>query len=579
MTMPVALAVEDGEPVALPFSSAPIQEMLRLLSKGVRAHQLYLHNNPTYLRALDHLGAAFPPIWEHTESFTLGITESAFTWQGVVVYQEDGPESAESLPWVFYKDGVRELRFEKGFETDDLVPFLDVIQQARRHGAEAEDLLVMLWERELRHLKYRYVDIAPDAPPAVGDFEAHFEPHVIEPPGANDESYPEEEEVLHLAPQGVVNLEDYDATLHFLDEREVSYLRGEVEHAYALDLRQNVVAILLDIFETQSDAAVREEIARLLDNMLLHYLSAAQFRTVAYILREAQVAAGRAGHLDAVHRDRLAHLPDRLSEPDALSQLLQSLDESSELPPPADLHALFDELRPGALATIFAWLARIRNPEVRTLLETAAERMAAANTAELVRLIGHEDRDVAVEAIQRARALGSVAAVPPLAKRMGDPDATIRLVSLQALAQLGSPGALQNLERGLGDTDRDVRLTAARALTARAYRPALERVEAVVRGKALRDADLTEKMVMFELYGAVCGDRGVPLLDKILNGRDFFRRHAEAELRACAASALGRIGSATATGSLQRASGEKDVLVRTTVNKALRVGAAGGGSG
>ncbi len=70
-----------------------------------------------------------------------------------------------------------------------------------------------------------------------------------------------------------------------------------------------------------------------------------------------------------------------------MAQLLQSLDERTDLPPQADLNELFEQLRVSALGTIFGWLGRIATPSVRTLLEAAADRLAAANTSELVRLL------------------------------------------------------------------------------------------------------------------------------------------------------------------------------------------------
>jgi HEAT repeat protein len=98
----------------------------------------------------------------------------------------------------------------------------------------------------------------------------------------------------------------------------------------------------------------------------------------------------------------------------------------------------------------------------------------------------------------------------------------------------------------------------------------------VLKGKAVRDRDITEKMAIFEAYGAVAGDPGVPLLDGLLNGKSFLGRREDPELRACAAVALGRIGSARAIESLRKAAADAkdDVVVRTAVNKALRGGAA-----
>jgi HEAT repeat protein len=88
----------------------------------------------------------------------------------------------------------------------------------------------------------------------------------------------------------------------------------------------------------------------------------------------------------------------------------------------------------------------------------------------------------------------------------------------------------------------------------------------------VRDADLTEKVAFFEAYGALCGEAGVPVLDAILHTRGFLGKKEDGELRACAAMALGRIRSAAATASLQKAANDKDVIVRNAVNKALRGG-------
>jgi HEAT repeat protein len=204
------------------------------------------------------------------------------------------------------------------------------------------------------------------------------------------------------------------------------------------------------------------------------------------------------------------------------------------------------------------------------MLEQSIGRLAAANTAELVRLIGAQDRAVAAEAMRRSGALKTAVAVGPLGKALTDSDAELRQIAVTALAEIGSAGALQALERAVEDDARDVRVAAARALAARGYRAALPRVEGVIKGRALREADLTEKMAFFELYGSLCGDAGVEYLHSLLNSKGFLGRREDAELRACAAMALGRVGTANAAAALRKSAQEKDVVVRNAVTKALR---------
>jgi HEAT repeat protein len=303
---------------------------------------------------------------------------------------------------------------------------------------------------------------------------------------------------------------------------------------------------------------------------MLHLLSGGQYTAVAFLLRESADASKRAKEITPAQQARLASLPNRLSNREALTQLLQSLDESPDLPAQRDLDELFTQLRAEALETVFLRLGSMANPLLRPLLENAAARLASANTGELVRLITATEPAIALEAIRRAAGLKTAAAVTPLGKVLSDRPAVTRLAAVQALGEIGSAGALQQLERGLTDSDRDVRIAAARALTARSYRLALPKITTVVTGKAIRDADLTEKMALFEAYGALSGDSGITFLDGILNGKGFLGRREDPELRACAAMALGRIGSNQAMTCLRQSMGEKDVVVRNAVNKALK---------
>lgn len=537
--------------------------MLRHVSRAVRARLLYLENNPTYHKSLEGLRGAFAPVWQHADDLTFEITDTQILWDGHPVVTE-AEKSGDALPWLLYKDGIRELQLSRGVEEQEIVDLVKVIAQVRKGGND-DDLLTLLWEHEFAHVKYRYVDAGFDAAGPIDPSETP-RPRLVDPTAVRE---PPREQ---LAPPGVVSMEDFDSTLYFLDEREVQYLQAEIAGHYASDLRANVVAILLDVYEQQTDPGIRDEICQILDTMLVNLLAGGQLRAVAFLLREANVAANRARDITPPQREMLLSLPNRMSEPTVVGQLLQALDERSDLPPQAELNELFEQLRVTAMGTILGSLGRIGTPNVRALLESAADRLAAANTAELVRLLGSSERDVALEAVRRAGALKAAAAVPALARLLQHGDAGQRLAAVNALAEIGTPGALQHLDRGIDDDDRDVRIAAVRALGARAHRASVQKVEAAINGKRLPAADLTEKMAFFEAFGSLCGDAGVPMLDGLLNRKSLFGRKEDVEVRACAAMALGRVGTPAALAALRKAGAEKDVIVRNAVSKALRGG-------
>jgi hypothetical protein len=553
---PVTDTHELAEP---PFPPALVEEMLKVLVKGMRAHQLYLPNNPVYQRALENLRRAFLPLWSHVEEIAFSITEADFRWEGRVVMHE--ANKSESLPWIFFKDGIRELRLMKGFEEQEIVGLLDILKRVKKASPEEDDLLTLIWEKDFTLLRYRFIDLTlENNNPIEASVPAEREPV---PPPQQMEPEPE-------ARPGIVRIEDLDATVHFLDEQEIDYLRAEVHKEYASDVRRNVLAILLDIFELQTGKPVRDEISEILENFLMHLLSAGHFSTVAYVLRESQELAARARELDGTHRTKLVGLPDRLSAAGPLSNLLQAMDESATVPNQTELNELFEQLRPSSLGTLFTWLGKLQHTEVRAAIEVAATRLAAANTAELVKLIGSSDVEVAQESARRAGGLKTAAAVAPLGKLLTHEAAKLRLTAVQALAEINSAGALQQLERAVDDSERDVRVNAVRVLGARGQRAALPKVEAAVKGRSLRDADLTEKMAFFEAFGSLAAGAGVAFLDNLLNGKGFLGKREDSEVRACAAMALGKIGTRDAVDALQRAQGDKDVLVRNAVNRAVR---------
>jgi len=566
MTTSVPPKTEDRELDEPSFPIVYVTDLLKAFVKAVRAHQLYLPNNPMHARSLEAVRESFATLWTHTDEIDLQVVETRLEWEGRVVLDEE-ERTSDNIAWLLYKDGVRELKMLKGFEEEELGVFFGLLQRVRKATDDDDDLLTGMWEREFVTLQYRYVDLTQEGGPGVESMErAEQKEQILSPAQA--------EAGLESTQSSIAKMDEFDATLYFLDDREVEYLQGEIKREFSTDLRPAVIASLLDTFENQKDPTVREEICGLLDYFLLILLSSAQYRNAAYLLREASVTANRAPEVLEPQKNRLIQLGELMSDPKPLGQLLQALEDSPLRAPQHELDELFGILLPRALETILSWIGRSSNPPLKMLLEVAAGRLASSNSAELIRLIGSDDEAVVLEAIRRAAALKSPAAVPALGKMLTVGEPEMRVAAVTALTEIGSAGAMQMLERALIDEDREVRIVAVRALGARNARAATPRIEAAIKGKELREGNLTEKMAFFEAYGLLCGDAGVTLLDGLLNAKGFMGKKDDAEMRACAAMALGKINTTKAMESLNRASGEKDVIVRNAVSRAIRGGTA-----
>jgi len=535
---------------------------MQVLSKGIRATQLYLPNNPVYQRAVDNIRAAFRQIWQATDDLVFDVGETELRWEDNVVYSQD--QRNESIAWTLFKDGVRSLTFRPGVEETEIVRFLGVLQQARNLQADApDDLLTLLWAQDFQFVAYTFRELASEnaVPIEKGETIPSTPPSQIHH-RVQEEAPPKRE--------GLVSIDDFDTTLYFLEDNEIDYLKKDVDREYSQDLRRNVLSMLFDLLELQTYGTVRAELISIVENFIPYLLGAGDFRSVAYILRETRAILQRAREIIPEHRKTLEGLPGRLSQRDALSQLLQSLDEAAMHPTEEELAELFQELAPEALPTLMGWIAKLHNERVRDLVQAAAARLAQANAGEVLKALGGEDSAAQLEMVKLAGRLKLPGAPDGMEPLLASGDRALKLAVVEALTAIASPSALRLLERAIDDGDRDVRIAAVRFLASRGYRNAAARVEAIVGGSKLRNADLTEKMAFFEAYGALVGAKGIAALDKLLVAKGLLGKREDPETRACAAMALGKIRTPEARAVLERASQDKEPLVRNAVTRALR---------
>jgi hypothetical protein len=576
-------------PAELPFDSALVSDLLRQLDKTVRAHQLYPSHNTQYIKTVENLRAAFGAVWQETAGISLQVSDTEFAWCDVTVLSE--PEKvSDSLPWTLFKDGVREITFTRGFEGDELEKLLGVIPLVRRAQDHEDDILTLLWEQEFVFLSYRYIDnvsgqgapLDPSATPgrwpaqasASDPREAVAEAkrrRAIARSTAGSSSDSDSSDAAGRLDRALVAPAEMDLPVPVAAAAiPTSYLAREIEREYAADLRHDVVDVLLDIFELNDDAAVREEVAGHLDAMMLHLLSGLSLGHVAHLLREAGLALERTPSASPAARASIERLSDRASDPAMLGPLFTALNAATAPPPREEFADFVRRLRPRALGTLFAWSSEAKHPEVRRVIAEAADVIAEANPEELVKLITAPDAIVAAEAVKRAAASRSEAAVPALSKVLGLGDDRLRIAAVESLSEIATPRALFALERAIEDTNRTVRVAAIKTLTIAAHKGVLARVTELMKAREIRDADRSERLALFELYGTICGDAGVPVLDAMLNGpQGFFKRKSDPEVRSCAAAALARIATPAARKTLDRCRDEKDPVVRRAVVRAL----------
>jgi len=551
---------------------APVEELLRLMEKGVRAIQLYMPNNPMYTQALDNVRKGFPAVWAMTSDLTLRVKNTGFEWEGVELNAAGGRDNKDSLAWVLYKDGIRAITFATGVEEDEIVRFLAVLNRVRSLPSDAEDdLLTLLWGEEFYHLQYMYVELGFDDVPALQTSSTFGESAAPEDVRRRVEEEVKDEAVAaEEPPPGIARIDDFDSTLYFLDDSEIKHVNTELEREYRQNLRANVMHMLFDILEQHTYDNARAHVVETLEHLIPHILGANDFAGVALLLRESRETLKKMPNLEPELRERLDGLPARLSKPEVLSQVLQTLDDAHVLPSEEDLGELFKALRAEAMNTVLSWLPRLTTEAVRDLLERAADPLAQYHPDAVGQALASEERDVLLGALRLVARHNLQQVSGKLGDLLEHPDPEIRQALVAALASVTAPTALQHLRQMMEDRDRDVRIAAVKAMAAKRHRLSFPQIESAVKGRILKGSDLSEKRAFFEAYGVLAGDSGVEFLAGLLNPKGLLKKKWDPETRACAAMALGKVGSPPARAALDGARDDKEPLVRNAVINAIR---------
>ncbi len=212
-----------------------VTELLNSLVKALRAFHMYLPNNPIHQRATENLRTAFAPVWEGLDELVLTVAETDFVWEDQVVYHQ--PNKSDSIAWELFKDGMRSLTVRRGAEAEELPRFLELINRARFLTSDAgDDLLTLLWEQEFQFIHYKFIEFFGEGTGSLPEQSGSYNT------GGSDEHeagqrHAQAAEEAPPRPKGVVDVEDFDSTLYFLDENEINTIAAEIQAEYRRDVR------------------------------------------------------------------------------------------------------------------------------------------------------------------------------------------------------------------------------------------------------------------------------------------------------------------------------------------------------
>jgi hypothetical protein len=441
------------------------------------------------------------------------------------------------LPWVLHRDGIRALRFERGFEERESGALLDALLVAAPASATHEDLVTLLWEAGLEHMSVRTEEFGPTSVnPLVHRQESG--------PVAHPDDWP-------LTGAGPADTRRLWAELAAAESSHLPAFHA----AWAAE-REAPFPDAVDAFATRVLAVdSRPELAGALAASVVTWIATCVQRSG---WREAMRAAGVLRRVDPDGRhghDALAHALDSVDT----GAIVERLDES-DAREQSRMFAFVVGIGAPALPLLIAAIALSGKARVRAGATTALAYAFADDPEPLGRWLEDTRWHVARNIVYVLGHIGGAEVAPHLALAVRNVDARVCRAAIHALGQVP-----QELRRGvlLDQLDHaDGRLVGA-ALTVLAREPdplVTDALLARVRVPGFEDRPEEQQLALLGALADMESDPAVAGLEEVLVHGGWFARRTPG--RTAAARALARMTSAAARVALEQGLRHRSDAVR-----------------
>lgn len=542
-----------------------VKGLILHLYKAFSAMRMYAPNHPALHDSLQLLFNSFDQFFDVHHLLRIDLTESEMLFHGQPVYREE--EKGQSLIFMLFNDGVREIRFEKGLTREEIEGFLQALKINSGLPQEERDIVSLFWVRDFDHIHYFAVEEIPDQEIESVDralCELESQESVFDSIQAADEVEERSQSYRTGGPP-------FDSTilsrLKAYDHEEVEGLLETLSRGRSFDAEAELVSIIFDVLHLEEETDRYLPPLKLLEEYSDELLARCAFGPINRIIRglRALVENHETG---SPQLGRCAEAVLRKFSGEEKMNLLRVGLHGRFSYEPRELRTFVTLLRPTAIGPICSLLNEIGDSKVREAICQGLEILAKGHVSRLARPVETGPERVAKEIVTVLGRIGDEA-LEILKTCVNHGHKVVRGEAVRALRAIGSPGAQRVLIEFLTDKDSAIRVAAAEGLEAFDRHCDIEPLLGIVQRRTFNLRSFREKRALLSVLGRAGSKESTQILEALLNKRGVLHRRRYDETRACAALALGLVNSDTAHRLLERFCHHSSPVVRRACIQAL----------
>jgi hypothetical protein len=543
-----------------------VKDLLSSLSKAQREYKTYPAKHPLLVKRREELFSKFEFVLSRSPEIPLRVEQDALFYGDKPVYQNN--DRRESIAFNLHRNGVRELRFAKGVTRDELDSFILALNEELATDDADEDLVTLLWTRDLPHVTY---DAIEDVDPRLD--------WVRDPAGAL--------RTYLVSQRELPGTEKFAAAIKFEGGKPPRDARGEINAITltpdeaatvrrliaeddARDLVLQVNEILVEVLRASADPTQVRNLLQILQAVVEISVEERQFKRAAATLRTLAELAPKMPQLENALRATIAHF----AEPKLVKTLVDVVSKPAEagLVPvdELDLFHYLTMLTKAAVVPLAEAMGVIEDRKMRKVFcESLAELVKTEPT--LLATLSRDNRWFVARNVAYVLGLTkNPEALRILRSLATHANEKVRAETVRAAAPMGM-GARDIVHHALTDPDRSVRILAFEVILPFRDDTTPGLLLAQLGEKEFEPKDAAEKKALAIAAARVLGEHALAPLSVLLTKRRTFGGAAtEADTRAASAAGIAAINSPPAVDYLRKGMSAGDAGLAAACEQALR---------
>jgi HEAT repeat protein len=559
-----------------------VKDIIQSLIKAYSALKIYPIENPAVINSTMVFSNKLIDFLREYEEMRIGIQEFSLTLNEEILHS-DG-EKKKSLPFLLYKDGMRELSFHEGLDLEEIGDFLETIKINADLPEEESDIINSLWENDFAHIRYFALDEFLDKNIGGSNTGNDLIPEKdilstgkIKLTQKDKEEINKRMEILAVDPGNDLT-EGLNTTLS--KENKISEAAAitkgdfpEIERLVADD-RENsrireLITLLFEVLFLEDRKDQFSETLNVLDLCLQDTIEKANFSQASLILNQILEIK------DAV--------PEQASE--KLLLLDSIIKKAKNTPAIEELEQLFNKgkiedldpfleyihlLCPESIPTVINIWEKTEDLNIKNSISFLLQKIGKKHIETLVEFAQNGHASLAREIITILGKINKIHSLPFLKMFSTHKDKSIRLDTIQALKNIHDKDGDEILLDLLLDKEEQIRIAAVTSLNYFGNPSAVSRISNVIAKKDFDKKSRAEKRVFLDYCARNSNEEITHLFHSILKKRSFFLSKKILSTRLCVVAALETMATPEAVTILKEGSHLRKTRVRKACKFALR---------